>query len=111
MILDGCGALVTGCASGLGRATAAALRGRGAKVVGVDLAAAIDRAEPLTGVRVMAADVRDAGAIEAAVEAAAEGGGLRVCVSCAGVGAPRRILRDGEPMPLEDFARAVGINL
>ena len=44
MQINGCSAIVTGAASGLGAATAAALADAGAQVVGLDLAAGWDRA-------------------------------------------------------------------
>ncbi len=48
---------------------------------------------------------------EALDEAAAAHGGARILVNCAGVGVAGRILgRDG-PMPLEDFANVIQVNL
>jgi NAD(P)-dependent dehydrogenase (short-subunit alcohol dehydrogenase family) len=42
---------------------------------------------------------------------AASRGPLRITVNCAGVGAPGRVVRKGEPMPLERFATTIEINL
>ncbi len=107
---EGAVALVTGGASGLGRATAQALRARGATVVVADLHDTRERAESAGDVFV-AADVRDADAVGAAVAAAAGLGPLRVVVNCAGIGPPSRVLRKGEAMALEAFTRTIEINL
>ena len=107
---DGAVALVTGGASGLGRATAQALRARGARVVVADLADARARGES-AGDRFVVADVRDGDAVAAAVAAAAELGPLRIVVNCAGIGPPSRVLRKGEAMALEAFTATIEINL
>jgi len=114
MELDGASAIVTGGASGLGRATARALVDGGASVVLVDLpgprgeeaAAALgDRA------RFVAADVANEAEVQAAVEAASALAPLRVAVNCAGiVTANRTVGRDG-PAPLDAFERTIRVNL
>jgi NAD(P)-dependent dehydrogenase (short-subunit alcohol dehydrogenase family) len=111
--LDGAGAVVFGGASGLGAATARRLAAAGARVVVADLdeergaAVAGD-----AGGRFARADVTDAEAVQAAVDLAGDGdGGLRVCVCCAGIGSPGRIVgRDG-PAPLDLYRRVIGVNL
>ncbi|MBC7442201.1 MAG: SDR family NAD(P)-dependent oxidoreductase [Ramlibacter sp.] len=114
MRIDGCSALVTGAASGLGLATATALAQAGAAVVLLDLpgapgeeaAAALgDRARFVPG------DVTREEDVQAAVDAATELGPLRIVVNCAGI-APggRAVGRDG-PLPLADFDRVIRINL
>ena len=107
---DGAVALVTGGASGLGRATAQALRARGATVVVADLPDAREAGES-AGDRFVAADVRDGDAVTAAVATAAELGPLRIVVNCAGIGPPSRVLRKGEAMALETFTTTIEINL
>ena len=99
MKLQGSVALVTGGASGLGEATVRRLAAGGARVVIVDrddkrgpaLAAELgERA------RFVKTDVTSADEVQAAVDAATELGGLRISVSCAGVGwAARTINREG----------------
>ncbi|HEX8977827.1 MAG TPA: SDR family NAD(P)-dependent oxidoreductase [Solirubrobacteraceae bacterium] len=110
MRIEGGVALVAGGASGLGRATAEALRARGAEVVIVDLPAAADGV-PADRFTFAAADVRDPDGVAAAVDRAAALGPLRVVVNCAGIGPAGRVVRKGEPLALEQFATVVEINL
>ncbi|KUL52851.1 SDR family NAD(P)-dependent oxidoreductase [Streptomyces sp. NRRL S-1521] len=81
---EGLRALVTGGASGIGRATADLLAARGARVAVLDLdPSGVD--EPL---RAHTADVGDDASVRGAVTAAAAGlGGLDILVNNAGVGA------------------------
>ena len=87
MQLEGAVALVTGGASGLGRATAEALRDRGADVVILDLPQAWEHSEA-DGFAFAPADVRDPDAVAEAVGVASSRGPLRVAVNCAGIGPP-----------------------
>lgn len=107
-------AIVTGAASGLGRAAATALHGTGAGVVLVDLPDADgDRVVAQLGerARFVPADVTDAEAVGAAVEQARELGRVRVAVNCAGVGWASRILTREGPHDLALFQRVVAVNL
>jgi len=114
MEVTGHAALISGGASGLGRATAAALAGAGAKVTLLDIdgTAAEAAAKELGGLG-LACDVTDADATGRAVATARERHGpARVVVSCAGIGRAGRIVdRDGKAMPLEQFKRVVEVNL
>ncbi len=110
---SGHGAIVTGGGSGLGAETARHLAKAGAKVCVLDLdgdkAAAV--AAEIGGLGI-ACDVADAGAAEDAVGQAREAHGpARVLVNCAGIAPAKRIVGRGGPMPLEDFARVIQINL
>ncbi|MFI6647983.1 SDR family NAD(P)-dependent oxidoreductase [Streptomyces sp. NPDC050529] len=82
--LSGLRALVTGGASGIGRATADLLSARGAAVAVVDLdPSAVDK--PLRG---YTADVSDDASVRAAVAAAADDlGGIDILINNAGIGA------------------------
>jgi NAD(P)-dependent dehydrogenase (short-subunit alcohol dehydrogenase family) len=111
MRLDGIVALIAGGASGLGRATAEAAAKRGATVAVLDLPASAEKVPGESGLRFVAADVRDPGEVEQAVAFAEGLGELRLCVNCAGIGAPGRIARKGVAMELEQFQRVVDINL
>jgi NAD(P)-dependent dehydrogenase (short-subunit alcohol dehydrogenase family) len=109
-------ALITGGASGLGRATAEELTTAGASAVVVDLPSSEgERAAKELGERVVfaPADVAAAEDVSAAVELAlSEFGGLHIVVNCAGVGFPGRVLtREGESTDLDRFEFVVRVNL
>lgn len=107
-------ALVTGGASGLGRATGEALAAAGARVVLVDLPGTDGEAvaeELGGGARFAPADVTDESQVREAVRLAASLGPLRVVVSCAGIVQAKRLVgRDGL-MPLAGFEQVVRVNL
>ena len=113
MDIQGQAAIVTGGASGLGAATAAALAARGARVSVFDLngEAAAAHARSFGGLGV-ACDVRLADSLQAAVEAArAAHGPARILVNCAGIAPPGRAVgRDG-PLALDKFEAVIGVNL
>jgi 3-hydroxyacyl-CoA dehydrogenase/3-hydroxy-2-methylbutyryl-CoA dehydrogenase len=115
MRIDGSGAFVAGGGSGLGEATARRLHAGGAHVLIADLneesgqAVADDLGERATFVRV---DVSDAATVAAAVEfAAAQPGGLRISVCCAGIGHAEKIAGSRGPHALEPFEKVIGVNL
>ena len=113
MELNGIGALVAGGASGLGEATARELAVRGARVAIVDLNE--ERGPGLAdeiGGLFTSADVTDGERVGAAVDEAIEAfGGLRLAVSCAGIGLAERIVGKEGPAPLAPFETVVGVNL
>jgi NAD(P)-dependent dehydrogenase (short-subunit alcohol dehydrogenase family) len=105
-------AIVTGGASGLGAATAAALAERGCSVFALDLAAGIEKAPQVEGVTYVECDVTDPGSVATAVQQAAGAEvPLRIVVSCAGVGTAGRVLSKKGPHDLDLYARIIGINL
>jgi NAD(P)-dependent dehydrogenase (short-subunit alcohol dehydrogenase family) len=113
MDITGHAAIVTGAASGLGAATASDLARAGAQVAcfDVNLDAARAVAAKIGGEAVQC-DVTDAGqAATALAQARSRHGPARILINCAGVGPARRIVgRDG-PMPLDEFARVINVNL
>ena len=113
MLLEGQAAIVSGGASGLGRATAKALAEAGVKVAILDLnEAAAQQTADDTGGFAIGADVTDAASVEAAFAAARERHGpARIAVNCAGVGTAGRIVGREGPLPLEAFQRVVEVNL
>lgn len=111
MRVDGCAAVVTGAASGLGEATARALAEAGAEVVGIDLPAAVESASSSYGVTLAAADVTDEDQVRVALDNMTDGRPLRVVVNCAGVGTAGRILSRSGPHDLATFRRVVEVNL
>src|SRR5699024_5106442 len=92
-------ALVTGGASGLGRATTERLLAAGAQVVMVDLNAEVGQqvaAELGESAHFVTADVTNEEQVQAAVDTATGLGALRVVVNCAGVATPgKRVSRKG----------------
>jgi NAD(P)-dependent dehydrogenase (short-subunit alcohol dehydrogenase family) len=104
-------AVVTGGASGLGGATAAALAAKGAQVFGLDLASSIAKADSVEGVTLVEADVTDEDQVRAAIAQAAGAGPLRMVVNCAGVGTAGRILSKNGPHDLALFRSIIDINL
>jgi NAD(P)-dependent dehydrogenase (short-subunit alcohol dehydrogenase family) len=110
---SGYAALVTGGGSGLGRATAAKLAALGAKVaiLDINIEAAKEVAAKIGGIAI-ACDVVDGAQTAAAIAQARETfGPARILINCAGIAPARRVVgRDG-PMPLEDFARVINVNL
>ncbi len=108
-------ALVTGGASGLGEATVRRLHAAGAKVLIVDLNP--ERGQALAAelgerARFAEANVADADAVAAAVDAATAWGGLRIAVSCAGIGPAAKVVgRDGSPHDLALYRKVIEVNL
>jgi 3-oxoacyl-[acyl-carrier protein] reductase len=101
--LGGKRALVTGAASGIGRAIAAGLSEAGARVVGIDLKPGTDSAFPIE-----TADVADDKAAAAAVaRAVSRLGGLDIVCNAAGI-MPEANLAD---IAMADVDRTFGVNV
>jgi NAD(P)-dependent dehydrogenase (short-subunit alcohol dehydrogenase family) len=113
MRIDGCSALVTGAASGLGLATARALHAAGAQVVLFDLpgSAGPERAAELNTAIFRSGDVTIEADVQAAVDAAAALAPLRIVVNCAGIAPAARAVGRQGPLPLADFERVLRVNL
>ncbi|MFT3974429.1 MAG: glucose 1-dehydrogenase [Amaricoccus sp.] len=107
--LAGKSALVTGGGSGFGAGIAAAYAREGAAVTILDLdGAAASRVAEQTGARVVVGDVTRADDIEAAVQAASEGGRLDIVVNNAGWTHRNRPLME---VSEADFDRIFAINV
>lgn len=113
MRIEGLAALVTGGASGLGAATAAALAAQGAKVAVLDL----DRergetvAHSIGGIFAPCDVADEASATAAIAKAEAAHGVARILVSCAGIGTAARVVGREGAMPLAAFERIIRVNL
>lgn len=101
-------AVVTGGASGLGEATAAALIAAGATVV------VLDQTEPKARERQhwQRCDVTDAASTAGAVEWAVKSlGDIHICINCAGIGGIGSLATLEGPQDLEAFRRVIEVNL
>lgn len=107
-------AVVTGGASGLGKATAQMLAEHGAKVAIFDLNEEGGRAtaEALGGIFI-AANIADDASVTAGLEAAERAHGVaRILVNCAGIApAVKTVGKNNEPHPLDSFVKTVTVNL
>jgi 3-hydroxyacyl-CoA dehydrogenase/3-hydroxy-2-methylbutyryl-CoA dehydrogenase len=115
MKLSAAKAIVTGGASGLGRATVARLVAAGARVAILDRPASsgADVAKQLGGTAAFTpADVTSADDVSAAIAKAREHlGGLNVLVNCAGIGTAMKTVGKSGPARLEEFTRVIQVNL
>ena len=112
-------AIVTGGASGLGAATAAALAGAGCKVAIFDLNREAGEASAKTiGALFVACDVTDDASVQTALGTARTANGReRILVNCAGIVLGQRVVsrcrETGEPIPHSTpaFEKVLAINL
>ena len=115
MELSTVNAIVTGAASGLGRATAARVIAAGGRVAVLDLpgSAGVEVARGL-GERAIftPADVTSGEQVGAAVEQArARFGAVNALVNCAGIGTAMKTVGRSGPATLEAFTRVIQVNL
>ncbi|GGW77249.1 SDR family NAD(P)-dependent oxidoreductase [Alteromonas halophila] len=117
MQLTGATALVTGGCSGLGHATAIALRDAGMKVALLDVndEQGQTRVEELgkESTRFYQVDVRKEDDVTNAIASAvSELGDIRLVVNCAGIAPAKRLLdKEGQPADLDGFQKTIDINL
>jgi NAD(P)-dependent dehydrogenase (short-subunit alcohol dehydrogenase family) len=115
MHIGGTAVLVTGGASGLGRATTEMVVAAGGRAMIADVndAAGRDTADRLgNAVRFVQTDVTDPDAMRRTVDAAvAAFGSIQGLVCAAGIVAAERVLPKEGVQPLDHFARVIGVNL
>ncbi|MBR7743200.1 SDR family NAD(P)-dependent oxidoreductase [Phycicoccus sp. BSK3Z-2] len=106
-------AIVTGGASGLGAATAAALADGGARVYALDLPDACSAAPAVDGVEYVPTDVTSEAEVRAAVATASADAErpLRVVVNCAGIGPSARILGKKGTHSIDLYRKVLEVNL
>ena len=108
-------AIVTGAASGLGRAVTEALLAAGARVVLFDRDA--DRGAAVAAVAGEAAlfvsvDVTSEAQVQAGIDQGlGRFGAVHICVNCAGVPDAAKTVADGKPFPLATWDKVIAVNL
>ena len=113
MDIKGMTAIVTGAGSGLGAATARALAAGGAKVAVFDFNSEAGHAVAQEiGGRAFAVDVSNEASVETALAGAMGALGTpRILVNCAGIAPAKKLLSKSGTMPLDEFRRAIEVNL
>jgi NAD(P)-dependent dehydrogenase (short-subunit alcohol dehydrogenase family) len=113
MQIEGSGAMVVGGASGMARATAEALRERGAAVAILDLpTSAGAEVAAAMGATFHPCDVTNGPAVDEAFAGALEVlGHLHIAVNTAGGGIAQRTISRSAPHPLDAFRRTIELNL
>jgi NAD(P)-dependent dehydrogenase (short-subunit alcohol dehydrogenase family) len=104
-------ALVTGAASGLGAATAAALAARGTSVLALDLPGPLEKVDDAAGITYVAADVTDEAQVAAALAQVDAAAPLRLVVNCAGIAPAARLLSSKGVHDLATFEKTIDVNL
>lgn len=115
MELNGKVAIVTGGASGLGRATTEAFLAKGAKVVIFDLnemSGNAVAAELGANCKFAKVNVADEASVQAGIALALESfGAVHVAVNCAGIGSAMKTYGGKGPHSLDIFRNVIGVNL
>src|SRR5262245_43782464 len=115
MQISGKSFIVTGGASGLGRAAAEALVSEGGRVVLLDVNAETGQAAETalgSAVRFAQADVTSEDQVQRAVDLAIGAfGGLHGVVNAAGIGPAAKVLGKNGPHPLDLFEKTIRVNL
>ena len=107
-------AVVTGGASGLGRATAGRIAAAGGRVAILDrpASAGAEVAKSLANASFTPADVTSAEEVTRALDAARQQmGAINVLVNCAGIGTAMKTFGKAGPAKLEEFTRVITVNL
>ena len=106
MKLDNHIAIVTGGASGMGKACVNALNDKGVRVIVWD-----KQADSVPG-EAISCDVSSAAAVEQAMkETIVRAGVPRICINCAGIAPAQRMVGKEGAMPLDAFKQVIDVNL
>jgi NAD(P)-dependent dehydrogenase (short-subunit alcohol dehydrogenase family) len=115
MKIAGTGAVITGGASGIGRAVAQAIVAAGGRVAIFDLNEAGGRAlagELAGGAIFENVNVADENSVAAAIaKTMASFGAIHVCVNCAGIGSAHKTFGKDGPFPLAAWNKTIAVNL
>ena len=113
MDIKNCIAIVTGGASGMGKATAKKLSFAGAKVALFDLNQEMAEkiATEIKGLAIFCDVTQSQSVEEAFAKVKSTFGSPRICINCAGIVHGRRMVNKEGPMPLDEFRRVIEINL
>ncbi|WP_313336335.1 3-hydroxyacyl-CoA dehydrogenase [Sphingobium yanoikuyae] len=114
MDIKGLAAIVTGGASGLGRATATMLAAQGAKVAIFDLNEEAGKAVATEiGGLYVGVNVADDASVTAGLDTAEGAHGVaRILVNCAGIApAVKTVGKENAPHPLDTFSKTITVNL
>jgi 3-hydroxyacyl-CoA dehydrogenase/3-hydroxy-2-methylbutyryl-CoA dehydrogenase len=115
MKIAGTGAVITGGASGIGRAVAQAIAALGGRVAIFDLneAAGLAVVSELGGGAIFEnVNVADENSVVAAVaKTMASFGAIHACVNCAGIGSAHKTFGKDGPFPLAAWNRTIAVNL
>lgn len=106
-------ALVTGGASGIGKAIACHLAANGAKLAILDNnQAKLQQVARQTDGLAIDCDITDPQVVATAIKTIEqELGSPRICINCAGIAPAQRIVGKQGPMPLEAFSQVIDVNL
>jgi 3-hydroxyacyl-CoA dehydrogenase/3-hydroxy-2-methylbutyryl-CoA dehydrogenase len=115
MKIAGTAAVVTGGASGIGRAVAQAIAAAGGRVAIFDLNEAAGQAivSELGGGAIFEnVNVADENSVAAAIaKTMASFGAIHVCVNCAGIGSAHKTFGKDGPFPLAAWSKTIAVNL
>lgn len=115
MKIAGAGVVITGGASGIGRAAARAMAEKGGRIAIFDLneAAGQELAKSLGGGALFAkVDVADERSVASAISTTMGAfGAIHICVNCAGIGSAHKIFGKDGPFPLAAWNKTIAVNL
>lgn len=115
MKIAGMGVVITGGASGIGRAVAQALSEKGGRIAIFDLneAAGQETAGALgSGALFEKVNVADESSVASAVAKTMSAfGAIHICVNCAGIGSAHKTFGKDGPFPLAAWSKTIAVNL